>query len=268
MQGFQLNHRFSVISNSAARRRQTSKDISVHLHLSAFYLISPPLKDYSLQIATLHLDDAILAVNKPAGLPTLPDGYDRDAPYLVGLLKQTYPALWTVHRLDKDTSGVIVFARTAEAHRILNTQFESRQTAKVYHALVHGAPEWDERIVALRLRPNGDRRHRTVVDARGGKEAVTDLRVLRRFANHALIEARPHTGRTHQIRTHLAAIGLPLVCDALYDPARKSLEGPGSLAHTALHAFSLEFNHPLTAERLRITAPYPPDFEQALAHLS
>lgn len=226
-------------------------------------------------VSILYLDPSILAVNKPAGVPTLPEGWDRDAPCLVRLLKATYPDLWTVHRLDKDTSGVIVFARSAEAHRSLNAQFESRQTAKVYHALVVGAPEWDARSVALRLRANGDRRHRTVVDARLGKEAVTDLRVLRRFAAHALVEACPHTGRTHQIRAHLAAIGFPIVGDELYKRISPPQIEPRSnapekvlIGRAALHALSLEFDHPLTGERLQIEALYPPDFIQALNLLS
>lgn len=213
----------------------------------------------------LYVDDALLVVNKPAGLPTLVDGYNPAAPYLVGLLKQAYHLLWTVHRLDKDTSGVIVFARTAAAHRHLNTQFEQRQASKTYHALVIGSPPWETLTVDLPLRPNGDRKHRTVVDAQRGKPAVTVLNVLQRLGLLTLVEAAPHTGRTHQIRVHLAAQGYPIVSDPLYGPKLSPEAAP--LPRLALHARSLALIHPNTATQMHFTAPYPPDFSQALDNL-
>ena len=219
----------------------------------------------TLEIAVLYLDEALLVVNKPAGLPTLVDGYNSAAPYLVGLLKQTYTPLWTVHRLDKDTSGVIVFARSAEAHRHLNTQFEQRQANKAYHALVVGSPPWERLTVDLPLRADGDRKHRTVVDAQGGKPAVTDLRVLERLGALTLIEAAPHTGRTHQIRVHLAAQGYPIVGDALYGPKLPAEAAP--MARLGLHAWALSLEHPVTGEEMRFEAPYAQDFEEAVGKL-
>ncbi len=213
-------------------------------------------------IPLLYIDDHLLVVSKPAGLPTLVDGYHPEAPFLVGILKETYPALWVVHRLDRQTSGVIVFARTAAAHRSLNTQFEQRQATKTYHALVHGSPAWDTQAVRLPLRPDGDRRHRTVVDPQHGKPAETDLLVLERFDQHTLLQAIPHTGRTHQIRAHLSALGHPIVSDPLYGGA----ELP-ELPRLGLHACSLKLFHPVSAEALEFTAPYPQDMEQAIATL-
>ena len=213
------------------------------------------------EISILYGDEYLLVVDKPAGLPTLPDGYDKTAPCLINLLKQQYDRAWVVHRLDKGTSGVIVFARSAEAHRALNLAFDARTVHKVYHALVQGVPPWEARTIDLPLRPDGDRRHRTVVDRARGKAAVTRMRVLERFAQHSLIETQPETGRTHQIRAHLAAIELPLAGDVLYG-------GDATLlSRTALHAYTLELEHPVTHVPLHFSAPYPDDLRAALQQL-
>jgi len=212
---------------------------------------------------TIYQDEYLLAVNKPAGLPTLPDGYNRAAPCLIDLLKPQMGRVWVVHRLDRETSGVIVLARTAEIHRALNIAFDAREVHKVYHALVIGVPAWDEYLIDLPLRPDGDRRHRTVIDRAHGKPAVTRVRVLERFAQHTLIEARPATGRTHQIRAHLAALDLPLAGDVLYG----GKDAAALIQHTALHAHSIEFTHPVTQEAVQLSAPYPEDVTLTLARL-
>jgi RluA family pseudouridine synthase len=212
----------------------------------------------------LWADAALLVINKPAGLRSLPDGYDPSRPYVRSLLEPHFGRLWMVHRLDKDTSGVLVLARSATAHRALNTQFEQHLVRKTYHALAAGCPEWEETTVCLSLRPNGDRHHRTVVDQSSGKPAVTRLRLLQCFPAACLIEAQPETGRTHQIRAHLAASGLPILNDSLYG----ALPLPGlPIDSLALHAHSLELTHPVSGLPLHLEAPYPPAFHATLEYL-
>jgi RluA family pseudouridine synthase len=228
----------------------------------------------------LWTDDAILVVNKPPGLLTLPDGYNPDLPHLATILEPLYGPIWIVHRLDKETSGVLVLARNAAAHRDLNTQFEKRQISKTYHALAAGNPEWEEKSVKLALQPDGDRKHRTVIDARFGKNSITHLRVVKRFRAYTLIEAVPETGRTHQIRAHLAGEGFPIAGDALYgdgegvflsrvkpDYRQGKIPEKAILDRLALHARSLVFTHPISGEEIYFEAPYPRDFEKTLRQL-
>lgn len=229
-------------------------------------------------------DEALLVVNKPAGLLAIPGGQDGE-PHLAEVLGPAYGPLWIVHRLDRDTSGVIALARTSSAHRALNTEFEEHRVRKVYHALVVGDPAWDERTVELPLIPDGDRRHRTVVAPAGGasrrsKPSSTHFRVMERFGAYALVEARPTTGRTHQIRAHLAASELPIAADELYGggtglflSALKPGYRPGArperplLGRVGLHASSIEFLHPQSQETQRFVAPHPKDLAAALRQL-
>jgi RluA family pseudouridine synthase len=232
------------------------------------------------QLSILWSDEDLLVVDKPARLLVIPDGYDPDKPHLAAILAAEHGRLWIVHRLDRDTSGVIVLARNPGAHRALNDQFSTNQVEKTYHALVLGDPAWDQTTANLPLRPNGDRRHRTVIDSIKGKPAVTHLKVLERFDGYALVEARPQTGRTHQIRAHLSNMDLPILADSLYGDGtplflsalkpgyRSSGEGERPLIdRLALHAWYLTFQHPCTQERLHVQAPYPKDFSLALKQL-
>ncbi len=209
-------------------------------------------------------DGDILIVNKPANLPVLPDGWEPDAPFLLKLLQEKYPELMVAHRLDKVTSGVMVFARTPEAHRALNMQFDllskSRHvTHKVYHAICVGIPKWDEHTARHKLRMNVGHSHRTVVDNGQGSPAETAFKVLKRYGNYALLQAIPATGRTHQIRVHAYALGHPLLGDQLYSaPPTELIERP------ALHAQALTISHPTSGEVLTFTAPYPPDIKAVL----
>jgi RluA family pseudouridine synthase len=220
------------------------------------------VSSFSTEILILHEDAELLIVNKPAGIPVLPDGWDKDAPYLVKLLEEQYGKTWIVHRLDKITSGVMVFARTAEAHRSLSMQFELHEVQKVYQAIVIGVPEWDQHTACHPLRVDVGHSHRTMVDLSKGKSSETAFGVLERHPGSSLLEAVPGTGRTHQIRVHAYAIGFPLLGDTLYSAPATDL-----IARPALHAQSLTFTQPATGERATYSSPYPEDFQIALEKL-
>ncbi len=220
----------------------------------------------------LYEDSYLLCINKPAGLLSIRDGYDLSLPFVTKLLEPSFGKLWVVHRLDRDTSGAFVLARLPEIHRALNTAFEGRQVHKIYHAIVKGRPAWDEYLADLPLKIDGDRRHRTIVHPAEGKPAQTEFKVINSNNEFSLIEAHPLSGYTHQIRAHLLALGFPILADPLYaspgqHPHKSSL-APPPINRLALHAFQLDFQHPVTGRELQITALYPDDFRQVLISLS
>jgi 23S rRNA pseudouridine955/2504/2580 synthase/23S rRNA pseudouridine1911/1915/1917 synthase len=207
----------------------------------------------------LHIDTHLIILNKPAGLPVLPDGWEKDSDYLVKKLEAKYDKIFIVHRLDKITSGVMVFALDADTHRALNMQFEKHEAEKTYHAIVEGKPRWDEKVTKFPLHANVGHKHRTIVDDKNGKPSETRFKVLKRYQTSALIEALPRTGRTHQIRVHAMALGHPLLGDILYGASETKL-----IERPALHAYSLTFTHPITNERVTFTAEHPRDFATTL----
>lgn len=210
----------------------------------------------------VYSDPHILIVNKPAELSVLPEGWDKTAPYLVQMLEKQFEKVWVVHRIDKVTSGIIVFALSVEAHRSLNIQFEKHEVGKTYHALINGAPRWEEKVTKFPLRVNVGHKHRTVVDDRNGVRSETRFKILERWQASALVEAQPMTGRTHQIRVHAYALGHPLLGDILYSAPETDV-----IARPALHAFSLTLTHPETGKRLTFQADYPSDFLAAVGLL-
>lgn len=216
---------------------------------------------------TIFVDDHILVINKPANLSVLVEGWDKDATYLVKELEEKYEnpstgsgrRIWVVHRIDKITSGIIVFALNAEAHRSLNIQFEKHQVDKKYHALINGVPKWSEKITKFPLRVNVGHKHRTMVDDRNGMKSETRFKLMEQYQQSALVEAIPMTGRTHQIRVHAYVLGHPLLGDVLYSAPESKV-----IARPALHAHSLTFSHPVTNERVSFVADYPNDFAEAI----
>ena len=208
----------------------------------------------------LFSDEQIIVINKPAGMSVLSDGWDHKSPYLAKMLEEQYGKIFVVHRLDKVTSGVLIFARDTETHRDLNSQFEKHEALKMYHAIVEGNLAWDEKITKFPLRANVGHKHRTIVDNHQGKPSETRFRKLEQYQSSALIEASPMTGRTHQIRAHASALGYPLLGDVLYGAFATDL-----ISRPALHAHSLTIT--LNNKRVTFTADQPDDFRATLERL-
>lgn len=235
----------------------------------------------NLPFTEIYCDDSIVVLNKASGILTAADRYDVDAPRLDKIASEKYGKLFAVHRIDKDTSGAIIYARTPEAQRTLSISFEKRQVDKTYHALVHGRPLWEETTVTLRLLVNGDQRHRTVVN-RTGKDAETYFRCIGSCGPYSWIEAKPKTGRTHQIRAHLSSLGFCIVCDPLYSGNQKPVrlsdikrswrgdiyEERPLLSRLALHAWKVKVRHPVTGEEMTFTAPYSKDLDSTRKQLA
>lgn len=213
----------------------------------------------------IYQDQDLLIINKPASLLSVPDGYDPDLPHLRSVLEPIYGELWMVHRLDKETSGVMVLARNPEAHRRLNELFRDREIKKVYHCLVHPKPDWKKLDIQLPLQVDADRKHRTRVDSARGKPAHSVCHVKKYFDLGALVEISITTGITHQIRAHLRAYNLAIFGDSLYSAGLppQSTEVPRMM----LHARELAFPDLRTDELVVYTANYPEDFRQAYLKL-
>lgn len=210
---------------------------------------SPTLPDW-----IVFADDSLVVINKPAGLRSVPDGYDPSLPHLRGVLEPYLGRLWMVHRLDKDTSGLMVLARDADSHRELNRQFREHEPVKHYIARVAPLPSWDEISLDAPLRVNADRGHRTHVDFAMGKPARTDFWVLRRGLAWAELDCRLFSGVTHQIRAHLYHLGLGILGDPLYQPPQFKAASKPDVDRMMLHASELSFTHPKTGSVLRFQA--------------
>lgn len=200
----------------------------------------------------LHDDHEIVVVDKPAGLLSVPGKGEHLADCLIARLARAFPTVLLVHRLDRDTSGVMVFALTRHAQRHIGLQFEKRQVAKTYVARVWGEMAEDEGRVDLPIAVDWPNRPRQKIDHETGREAITDWRVLRREAGETRVRLMPQTGRSHQLRVHMLALGYPILGDPFYatDAARE-------FPRLMLHSERLRLRHPDGGRHLRFTAPCP-----------
>ncbi len=239
----------------------------------AIVVPEPPVPDPGVAFGVVHEDDSVIVVDKPAGLVVHPGAGNRDGTLVNGLLAR-YPELagvgnpdrpGIVHRLDAGSSGLLVVARTGAAVGALVTQFAAHTAGRRYQALVWGHPSAAHGIIDAPIgRDPGDPLKMALVA--GGRPARTEYEVVARLAAPAavaLLACRLETGRTHQIRVHLAGIGHPLVGDSVYGDRRATL----GLERPFLHAAELSFEHPATGARMTFTSPLPADLADLLASL-
>lgn len=201
-------------------------------------------------LVLLHQDEALLVFDKPAGLHSVPPKPPKPQDSLLLRAQEAYPGTLLVHRLDRDTSGVIVFARTPLAQRHLGWQFERRQTAKSYLARVAGAVAGEGGRIDLPMRVDWPNRPRQMIDPVEGRPAVTDWEVAGREPGATRLRLSPQTGRSHQLRVHCLALGHPILGDTLYGD-------PASAPRLQLHAERIGFRHPIGGAWVEFVAPAP-----------
>lgn len=229
----------------------------------------PVPQDIPLDI--VYEDDTLIVVNKPAGLVVHPAAGHEDGTLVNALLHHcgdTLPGIngvarpGIVHRIDRDTSGLLVIAKTEDAMLSLAEELSGHHMERIYECIVRGQPE-DEGVVDAPIGRHPTDRKRMAVVQRGGKEAVTHYRILERFSGYAYVQCRLETGRTHQIRVHMAHIGHPIVGDPVYNPHKDGFELTGQ----ALHAKTLAFQHPKTGELMKFSSELPEEMQKLLTKL-
>lgn len=230
-----------------------------------------PLKPVKLPLDIIYEDDELIVINKPKGLVVHPSNTFKETTLVSGLLYHTNrlsqynqdpfrPGI--LHRIDKDTSGLLLVTKTDKAHKILASDLKKHAIKREYQAIVQGVLEHKEGVIDVPIGRHEKVRTKMAATPHG-KHAVTHFNVLKTFKNHTLLHLKLETGRTHQIRVHLAYIGHPIVGDPLYGPKSNVLDS-GQL----LHAFKLEFVHPITKKVMALEAPLPPTFINYLNELS
>ncbi len=238
-------------------------------------------KEVIEDIEIIYEDEDFVVLNKPAGLLTIPDRFSRAIPNLYDILTERYGKIFVVHRLDKETSGVICFAKNEESYSDLSEKFEEHDVNKVYLALITGHLRNREGRIDIPISENLKYPGTMKVDYESGKRSITEYKVLEGFENFSLLEVRPLTGRMHQIRVHFKAIGHPLAIDPIYGNRReiflseikKKYKPKGGevekplMSRLTLHALKLGFFHFRKKEYVEFEAKLPKDFESLLKQL-
>ena len=225
-----------------------------------------------IPIEVLYEDNDIIVVNKPKGMVVHPANGNLDGTLvnaIMNLCEDTLSGIGgeirpgIIHRLDKDTSGVIIVAKNDIAHINISNQIKNRETKKIYMALVRGVIKENEATINMPIgRSKKDRKKMAVT--KDGKEAITHFNVLKRYEKFTLVEIKIDTGRTHQIRVHMAEIGYPVVGDYIYSNGKNPFGVEGQM----LHAKRIEFVHPRTGEEMKVEAPVPEYFENIIEQLN
>lgn len=229
------------------------------------------MKAQDIPIDIIYEDQDILVVNKPKGMVVHPANGNPDGTLVNAIMAKCKDGLsgiggelrpGIVHRLDKDTSGLLIVAKNDQAHIKMSEQIKNREVKKIYIALVKGIVKENEATIQMPIgRSQQDRKKMAV--RKDGKEAVTHFKVLKRYLQNTLLELKIDTGRTHQIRVHMAQIGHPVVGDMVYSKGKNEFGVEGQM----LHAKRLEFMHPITGKKLILEAPLPKYFEEILQKL-
>lgn len=229
------------------------------------------LKAQEIPLDIIYEDSDIIVINKPKGMVVHPANGNPDGTLVNAILSICKNSLsgiggelrlGIVHRLDKDTSGLIIVAKNDKAHINMSEQIKERNVKKTYIALVRGNVPEEEATINMPIgRSTKDRKKMAVT--KNGKQAITHFKVLKRYSKYTLLEIKIETGRTHQIRVHMAEIGYPVVGDAVYSNGKNEFGIEGQM----LHAYKLEFMHPITNKHMELTAPLPQYFEEILKKL-
>ena len=229
------------------------------------------LKPEKIPIEIIYEDDDIIVVNKPKGMVVHPGNGNHEGTLVNAILNICKDSLsgiggeirpGIVHRLDKDTSGLLIVAKNDKAHIAMSEEIKNREVKKTYITLVRGIVKEQEATIKMPIaRSNIDRKKMAV--SRNGKEAITHFNVLERFDAYTLLKVNIETGRTHQIRVHLSAINFPIVGDEVYSNGKNPFGIKGQL----LHAQKLEFKHPITKKQMKLEAPIPKEFEDIIKKL-
>ena len=229
------------------------------------------LEAQNIPVPVIYEDKDIIVVNKPKGMVVHPANGNPDGTLVNAILAMCKGSLsgiggeirpGIVHRLDKDTSGLLIVAKNDEAHIKMSKQIQDRKVEKRYIALVRGNVPDDEATIDMPIARSKVDRKKMAVD-KNGKEAVTHFKVLKRYGNYTLLEIKIDTGRTHQIRVHMSYIGYPVVGDSVYSSGKNEFGVEGQM----LHARYLKFKHPITGKELNLEAPLPEDFEKIIKQL-
>ena len=209
------------------------------------FIYTPPLEPF---LEIIHNDDAIIVVNKPSGLLSVPGRDPRHNDSIISRVRREAPDAQVVHRLDMATSGIMVVAKNSKISGILGKQFQNRSTSKIYYAWVYGEPESPEGVIKLPLITDFSNRPYQIVDFNNGREAITQYTVVFTAPDksRSLVRLHPLTGRSHQIRVHMKEIGHPILGDHLY----ASPEIREMVPNLQLHAWSLTFYHPVSNQRM------------------
>ena len=262
----------AVLLNGKPGKASSRLNASDRIELEIPESITPDIAPEDIPLDIVYEDDDVIVVNKPKGMVVHPAAGHYTGTLVNALMYHCGSSLsgingisrpGIVHRIDKDTTGLIIACKNDRAHMRISEQLKAHTITRRYRAIVNGILKDDEGTITGNIARHKTDRKRMAVTAEGGREAVTHYRVLERFRKHTYVECRLETGRTHQIRVHMAHIGHPLLGDTVYGSSRDE----GKLNGQCLHAMVLGFVHPTTGEYLEFCAPLPEYFEQLLEQL-